>query len=44
MIVFYGMLRQKVDGFRMKGVSARTFSTSMYGKMWEHVVKTAFKN
>ena len=37
MIVFYDMFRQKPDGFRMQGVSARTFSTRLYGKLWEHV-------
>ena len=26
----------------MQGVSACTFINSLYGKLWEHVVKTAF--
>ena len=25
------------EGVVIQGVSARTFSTSLYGKMWEHV-------
>ena len=41
--VFYGMFRQKSDGVRIQGVSERTFSTRLYGKLWEHVAKTAFK-
>ena len=28
---------KKSDGFRMQGVTVRTFSTRLYGKMWEHV-------
>ena len=34
---------KKSDGVRMQGVSARTFSTRLYGKLWEHVVKIALK-
>ena len=33
---------KKSDGVRIQGVSERTFSTGLYGKLWEHVVKTAF--
>ena len=35
---------KKSDGVRKQGVSARTVSTRMYRKLWEHVVKTSFKN
>ena len=36
-IVFNGIFRKKSDGVRMQGVSACTFSTRLYGKLWEHV-------
>ena len=41
--VFYGMFHQKSDWVIMQGFSARTFSTSLYGKLWEHVIKIALK-
>ena len=43
MIVFYSMFRKKKRVI-MHGVSVRTFSTRMYKKLWEHVVKTDFFN
>ena len=33
MIMFYGMFRQKLDGIRMMGASASTFSTTLYGEL-----------
>ena len=42
-IVLYGMFRKKKDSFRIHGVSSSTFSTMLYGKLWEHVAKTALK-
>ena len=42
-IVFYDMFRLKKDGVRIQGVSARTFRTRLYVKLWEHVEQTALK-
>ena len=33
-----------IDGVRIQGASARTFSTRLYRKLKEHVVKTTFFN
>ena len=32
----------KSDEVRIQSFIARTFSTSLYGKLWEHVVKISF--
>ena len=40
-IVFYGTFCEKKDRFRIHGVSARTFSTRLYRKLWEHVTQIA---
>ena len=34
---------KKQDRVRIQGVSVHTFSTRMYGKLWEPVTKTALK-
>ena len=37
-------LCQKKDRVRLHGVSARSFSTRLYSKLWEPVTKTDFLN
>ena len=34
---------KKYDRIRVQGVSACTFSSGLYGKLWEPVTKIAFK-
>ena len=36
-IVFMAYSVKKSYGIRMQGIIARTFSTRLYRKMWEHV-------
>ena len=41
--VLWHVPSKKSDGVRMQDFSVRTFSTRLYGKLWEHVMKTALK-